>query len=232
MAQQIPLHFAVDPLQTFEAYCVGPNAEAADAARRCARGEGDALLYLWGETGLGKTHLVNAACREAFHSGRSAACLPLALVGEYGPAVLDGMENQNLVCLDDIERIAGRDDWERQLFGLFNASRDAGNTLLVTAASPPADLPVALPDLKTRLAWGLVLRLHPLADEHKLAALEQRAGMLGLELSPQVGRFLLSHCRRDMASLQALLEELDHATLAAKRRLTIPFIKSYLEHIA
>ncbi|MGI2324896.1 MULTISPECIES: DnaA regulatory inactivator Hda [unclassified Methylococcus] len=232
MAQQIPLHFAVDPLQTFEAYWAGPNAEAAEAARRSARGEGDKLLYLWGDTGLGKTHLVNAACREAFHNGRSAACLPLALIGECGPAVLEGMENQNLVCLDDIDTIAGRDDWERQLFGLFNAMRDAGNTLLITATAPPGELPVALPDLKTRLAWGLVLRLHPLTDEHKLAALERRAGMLGLDLSPRVGRFLLSHCRRDMASLQALLEELDHASLAAKRRLTVPFIKGYLEDIA
>ncbi|MDD2769917.1 MAG: DnaA regulatory inactivator Hda [Methylococcus sp.] len=232
MAQQIPLHFAVDPLQTFELYCAGPNAEAVTAVRHCARTAGEPLLYLWGDTGLGKTHLLNAACREAFHSGRSAACIPLALVGGYGPAMLDGMEHQNLVCLDDIERVAGQGGWERQLFGLFNALRDAGNTLVVTASMPPAELPVALPDLKTRLAWGLTLRLHPLADEHKLAALQRRAEELGLDLTPQVGRFLLSRCRRDLASLQALLGDLDRATLAAKRRLTIPFIKSYLEDVS
>lgn len=231
MAQQIPLHFAVNPLQTFELYCAGSNGEAIEAVRRCAIATGEPLLYLWGEPGLGKTHLVNAACREAFHTGRSAACIPLELVGDYGPDMLEGMEYQNLVCLDDIERIAGDPDWERQLFALFNALRDAGSALVVTSAMPPAELPIALPDLKTRLAWGLTLRLHPLEDEQKLAALACRATELGLDLDPRVGRFLLSHYRRDLASLQTLLEELDRATLAAKRRLTIPFIKSYLEEI-
>lgn len=229
MAQQIPLHFAVDPLQTFEAYCEGINREVVESVRRAARADGEPLLYLWGESGLGKTHLLNAACREAFRQGRSAACLPLTVVGDYGPGILDGMEFQDLVCLDDIERVAGDAAWERRIFFLFNALREASHTLIITAPIPPAQLPIRLPDLKTRLSWGLTLRLHPLADEHKLAALARHAAELGLELSPQVGRFLLSHYRRDFPSLKALLEELDRATLAAKRRLTVPFIKDYLE---
>lgn len=229
MAQQIPLHFAVDPLQTFEAYCAGINREVVESVRRAARADGEPLLYLWGESGLGKTHLLHAACREAFRQGRSAACLPLTVVGAYSPGILDGMEFQDLVCLDDVDRIAGNTAWERRVFSLFNAAREAGHTLIITAPIPPAQLPIHLPDLKTRLSWGLTLRLHPLADEHKLAALARYAAELGLELSPQVGRFLLSHYRRDFPSLKALIEELDRATLAAKRRLTVPFIKDYLE---
>jgi DnaA family protein len=106
--------------------------------------------------------------------------------------------------------------------------RELGNRLIVTAPVPPAELSIRLPDLKTRLGWGLTLRLQALNDDDKLIALGSYARSLGLDLPPQVGRFLLSHYRRDLSSLRRLLDDLDHATLAAKRKLTIPFLKNFL----
>jgi len=229
MAEQLPLRFAFNPELGFEQYHSGANAEIVAHLRLAAAGQGDALIFLWGESGTGKSHLLNACCREACRSGLSVSYLPLANLREFGPGVLDGLEHQDLVCLDEVDAIAGDDLWELALFTLFNRLRDLGSRLIAAAPLPPAELPIRLPDLKTRLGWGLTLRLQPLNDEDKLIALGAYARSLGLDLPPQVGRFLFSHYRRDLSALRGLLDELDHATLAAKRKLTIPFLKNYLE---
>ncbi|MDD5036725.1 MAG: DnaA regulatory inactivator Hda [Methylococcaceae bacterium] len=229
MTRQIPLPFSFNPEHGFEEFHPGGNAEAVEHLRRAASGQGERLIFLWGESGLGKTHLLHACCREAYRAGRTVSFLPLKNLRDYGCAVLEGIEHQQWVCLDDIESIAGDPAWEQGLFDLFNHLRDADHGLIATAAMPPAELPILLPDLKTRLSWGLTLMLRPLTDEDKLSALSLRAKLLGLDLSPQVGRFLLGTHQRDLPGLLALLDRLDRATLAAKRKLTIPFLKDYLE---
>ena len=229
MPQQLPLRFAFNAEHGFGEFHPGCNAETVCHLRRCAQGVGEALIFLWGEEGLGKTHLLHACCREAHQGGQTVSYLPLGTLRDYGGAVLDDLDQQQLVCLDDLDCLAGNEDWEHTLFRLFNRLRELNHRLIVSARVPPAELPLHLPDLKTRLGWGLTLMLRPLSDEDKLAALHLHARTLGLELPPQVGRFLLSHYRRDLPSLCRLLEQLDHATLAAKRRLTIPFLKTYLE---
>ncbi|MGX2030082.1 DnaA regulatory inactivator Hda [Methylocaldum gracile] len=229
MAEQLPLRFAFNPELGFLQHHSGANAEIVAHLKHAASGRGETLIFLWGEPGTGKSHLLNACCREACQSGLSVSYLPLSGLREYGPGVLDGLEHQDLVCLDDVDSVAGDDAWERALFNLFNCLRDHGNRLIAAAGVPPAELAIRLPDLKTRLGWGLTLRLQPLNDEDKLIVLGAHARSLGLDLSPQVGRFLLSHYHRDLSSLKRLLDELDHATLAAKRKLTIPFLKNYLE---
>ena len=178
---------------------------------------------------MGKTHLLHACCRDAHRAGLSVSYLPLRLMRDYGGEMLDGLEDQDLVCLDDLDAVAGDAAWEQALFGLFNRLRDAGHGLIVTAQMPPDALPVLLPDLQTRLSWGLTLLLRPLADADKLSALSLRAKQLGLDIPPAVGRFLLSNHRRDLPGLLELIGQLDIATLAAKRKLTIPFLKTFLE---
>jgi DnaA family protein len=228
MAEQLPLRFGFNPELGFQQYHSGANSEIVAHLRHAASGHGDTLIFLWGETGTGKSHLLNACCQEACQGDLSVSYLPLANLRQYGPSVLDGLEHLGLVCLDDVHAIAGDDSWELALFNLFNCLRELGNRLIVTAPVPPAELSIRLPDLKTRLGWGLTLRLQALNDDDKLIALGSYARSLGLDLPPQVGRFLLSHYRRDLSSLRRLLDDLDHATLAAKRKLTIPFLKNFL----
>lgn len=230
MPEQLPLPFAFNPELGFKEFHAGANAEVVGHLEKFASGAGERLIFLWGEAGAGKSHLLNACCRRACGLRRSISYLPLDLFRGYGPEPLDGLEYQDLVCLDDVDRVAGDTVWEQGLFTLFNRLREANHSLILSAKSPPAELPIRLPDLKTRLGWGLTLRLHALSDEDKRVALEFYARGLGLDLPPQVGRYLLARYRRDLPALRRLLHELDHATLAAKRRLTIPFLKTYLEH--
>lgn len=229
MNKQLPLPFFFNPEHDFEEFYAGGNAEVVRHLQLTAQGQGDGLIHVWGEPGLGKTHLLHASCREASRAGLFVSYIPLRLFGDYGCGMLEGLEDQDLVCLDDIEAVAGDKDWEYGLFHLFNRLRDSGHRLITTAPAPPDSIGLTLPDLQTRLSWGLTLMLRPLDDKDKLAALSMRAKQLGLELSPAVGRYLLSKFRRDLPGLLSLMDELDSATLAAKRKLTIPFVKQLLE---
>ena len=230
MPTQIPLHFEFRADQSFAHYHAGANAEAVACLTRLAEGTGESLIFLWGDAGLGKTHILQACCQHAHQLGANALYLPLHKMRRYGAELLDGLDSVEVACIDDIETIIGDDAWEIAFFNFFNRSRDRGHRLVVAANSAPADLGIRLPDLQSRLAWGLTLRLQPLGDDDKLAAITLKARHMGLELSPRVGRFLLAHYPRDLPSLWALLSRLDHASLAAKRKLTLPFIKEYLEN--
>ncbi len=231
MPEQLPLPFTFNPELGFEQFHPGANAEPVRHLRLAAAGAGEHLIFLWGEAGTGKSHLLNACCRFACQLKRSVSYLPLGVLRDFGPEMLEGLEHMDLVCLDDLERVAGDESWEAALFVLFNRLRELDRDLIAAAAVPPAQLPILLPDLKTRFGWGLTLRLQALRDEDKLAVLELYAHSLGLELPPQVGRFLLARHRRDPAALRDLMDRLDQATLAAQRKLTIPFVKSFLgEH--
>lgn len=230
MPEQIPLHFAFNPELSFQRYHPGINAEAVRHLMASAQGQGEPLIFLWGESGVGKTHLLNACCREASPLGLSISYLPLSILADHGPQVLEGLEYQDMVCIDDLESVAGRVEWEVALFHLFNEARQRQGVLILSATQPPTQIPITLADLKTRYAWGLTLRLHALPEDDIPLVLELHAHSLGLELTPQVIQFLLTRFPRDLNYLGELLRELDKATLAAKRKLTIPFIKTYLEH--
>lgn len=230
MIAQIPLPLSLNPEQSFATFVAGPNEAVLAALQAYAQGTGEAFVYLWGEAGLGKSHLLNACCQAATTAGRRSAYLPLTALHAHGPQTLEGLEQLDVLCLDDIQTLAGNAAWESALFHLFNRLRDAGNRLIVSADAAPAQLPIALPDLRSRMAWGLSLRLRTLADQDKLAALSRHAKQLGMEITPAVGQYLLAHCPRDLPSLWRLLDGLDRATLAAQRKLTIPFLKTYLDN--
>lgn len=221
---QLPLGVGLKDDATFANFLAGPNSEAVAVLQA----EAERALYLWGGWGSGRTHLLQAACHACAAAGGAPAYLPLSEFKSLDPAVLEGLEAAPLVTLDDVQAVAGRGDWEAALFDLYNRVREAGGRLVAVADAPPAGLGLALPDLASRLGWGPVYHLQPLDDDQKMAALRARAGRRGLELGEEVVRYLLRRCPRDLHSLFALLERLDHASLAAQRRLTIPFVRDFL----
>jgi DnaA family protein len=212
----------------FASYNTGANAAAVLGLTRAARAAGGPPLWLYGPAGVGRTHLLQAACAEAGERGRRAGYLPLADLADQPAGLLGGLEGLDLVALDDLQLIAGRADWERALFTLYNELVERGGGLVCAADVPPAALPIRLPDLASRLAAAVVWRLQPLAEAEQAAALCSRARLRGLELPDETLQYLLRRAPRDFASLCRLLDELDTQALAAQRRLTVPFVREVL----
>jgi len=228
MNEQLALGLQLRASAHFANFIPPTSSELVEQVRRLAAGGPPHLLYCWGATGSGKTHLLQAACRHASTLERGAAYLSLCEIRRLQPAVLEGWEQYQLVCLDDVDAAAGDAVWEEALFHLYNRLLERGNNLLVSAAAPPAQLAIGLPDLKSRLGAAPVYQLHRLDDEQSLQAMRLRASERGFELPEETGRYLLRRLPRDLPVLMDLLERLDSASLAAQRKLTVPFVKSVL----
>lgn len=223
---QLPLSLRAPPDQRLDAFLGQPVVR--DAVRAAARGESRDWLFLAGPAGSGKSHLLLAACAEAASAGRRAAYLPLpAFAGRLGEALAQ-QEGFDLVCLDGLDAIAGHAADEEALFHFHNRARAGGGVVLYAARGNPAALGIALPDLVTRLGQCVRLTLEPLDEAGRRAVLRERAARRGLELDDAVLDYLLRRVDRDLASLTRLLDTLDRASLAAQRRITIPFLRQHL----
>jgi DnaA family protein len=183
---------------------------------------------VYGAAGSGRSHLLQAACAEASRAGRPAAYLPLAQLRADGARILDGFEQLALVALDDLDAVAGDAAFEAALFTLYNGLAEHGRSLAIASAGSPAATPVRLPDLASRLAASEVHRLEPLAESEQPAALRRRAERRGLELPAETLAFLTRRAPRDFATLCRMLDALDTESLAAQRRLTVPFVRDWL----
>jgi DnaA family protein len=219
--RQLVLDLGAEKPQTLENFVVGKNRELAQLlhlfAQEAARVPSERFVYLWGEPGAGKTHLL-----------RSLAQGPYA---RYIPA--DAEEDQyqfdeqvSVYLLDDCERLPPA--MQIAAFALFNQVRENGGLMITAGDKPPADLALR-EDLRTRLGWGLIYQVHGLTDEEKIAALTQAAQTRGIVLSPGVLPYLITHFRRDMRSLSAMLDALDQYSLETQRPITLPLLRELLQ---
>lgn len=188
-----------------------------------ARGPG---CWLWGPAASGKSHLLQAL---AARFGDEAVYLPLLFLAEAGADILHDLAQRRCICVDDVDRVAGNESFELALFDLCNQLADHDGILVVAAASAPRETGIVLPDLESRLSRLPVFHIVPLDEAGRIAALQLRAEHRGLELPGDTARFLLTRHRRDMASLYGLLDRLDVESLKARRRLTIPFVRDFLD---
>lgn len=228
ITHQLPLGIGLKPHVDFESFVIGDNDEAVAALASIAKNRGENFSFVWGKRGCGKSHLLQATVRLAGTLDQTSAYLPMSMIAELSTEALQGLEQLSLICLDDIQLIAGRPDWEEALFHLFNRLRESGSRFIVAADQPPMALPIELPDLLSRLTWGPCYQLVELDDRGRLQALIQAAERHGMSMSEETGRFLLHRMPRDMHSLMSLVERLDQHSLAAQRRLTIPFVREAL----
>lgn len=191
-----------------------------------AVGGADHGCWLWGAAATGKTHLLQAVCDTA---GDRAVYVPLSMFADVGPGILEGLASRELICIDDVDLVAGHVEWEKALFILYNQVFDAGAQLLVSAASAPRMCAIELADLQSRLAKLPVFQIRALDESERVMALQLRSRHRGLDLPNETAQYLLRRSRRDMASLYELLDRLDKEALRAKRRLTIPFVRGVVE---
>ncbi len=227
-ATQIPLHLTPPELyQLNNFYFV--QAELHSAVMSFCQEKEPPFLFLWGDYGSGKTHLALAIAEQAQINHKKMLYLPLAdLVKTASPAVLQGVEELDLLCLDEFEAIAGVTEWEEALFHCFNRSQQSGCQLLVASRDNPVALKLTLADLRSRMATGLIYQLDTLNDNAKEKVMMVQSQARGLEMSNDVAQYLLRHHSRDITILMRMLQRLDKASMAAQRRLTIPFVRQVL----
>ncbi|ROS01818.1 regulatory inactivation of DnaA Hda protein [Sinobacterium caligoides] len=230
--QQMTLAMGLGDEPSLDNFVTGDgNRLALAAVREQVTPQGEWYLYLYGNEGTGCSHLLKAA--SATVNGQCAGAAIYidlyAAIGRQPRDLLDGLEDIELVCLDNMQAVAGRDDWQEGLFHFYNRCRDGnGAKLLLAGNSTPQRLGLSLADLESRLSWGIVIQLHELADEEKLEALRLRAVERGLQLSDEVCHFVLARAPRHIVELLAVLERLDQASLQEKRKITVPFVKSVM----
>lgn len=188
--------------------------------------QGEPVIFVYGQAETGKSHLLQACCHRA---AAAAWYLPLAELADYPPAaVLQDAEDLALVCLDDIDAVLGNEAWELALFHFFNRARARDCRLLISGSAAPRALAVDLPDLHSRLGWGIVYQLPAVDDHRREAVLRFRAARRGMNLPAEVARYIVSRAPRALSGLLRLLDQLDQMSLAHQRALTVPFVKQAL----
>ena len=231
-AAQLPLALRFPPDQRFESFVAAPEGALAQLhALACGRNDaGGAVagIFIAGPAATGKTHLLLAACAEAEAAGRRTAYLPLAAAAGRLRDALDAFEHADVVALDGLDAVAGNREDEVALFDAHNRASDAGRSLLYAARVAPDALELVLPDLRSRLSQCARIALEPLDDSGRAEVLRLRAQRRGLQIDEAAIDWLLKRVDRDLVSLTALLDRLDRESLAAQRRLTVPFLRQSL----
>jgi DnaA-homolog protein len=223
LSNQLPFDFVLYNEFTFENFVAAENNQELIALLQASE-LAENFYFVWGEAGSGKSHLLQASCAKHPNS----AYLPLQVFIEEGEAVLDGLEQLDLICIDDVHLVISNRAWEDKLFALFNACQLNATSMLISSGLAPLELTFSLADLKSRFSSGVTYQLHELDDIGKIAALKKRAETTGVPLDDEVLNYIYLRSERSMAKLFSVLEQLDKLSLAQKRRITIPFVKSIM----
>ena len=207
--QQLLLDIRPPALPDLAHFVVGRNHELTVQLQTMLEGRAtERMVYVWGAPNCGKTYLLQAWAQACRLRGLSVA--------------ISAQQDAQVVVIDDAD--AWDETQQLAAFTRYNRVREAGGLWLAAGRLPPADLPL-MPELQTRLGWGLVFQMSTLNDEEKHAALAQHARSLGFQLEPQVAEYLLNHYPRDLGNLLRVLEALDRLSLETKRPITLPLLR-------
>ena len=224
---QLPLNIQLDDSAKFANFLSAANEQLVSRLQSLNASTDD-FVFIWGSTQTGKTHLAQALCHGFNQLGLSAAYLPLDN-SELNAGVLEGMSFMDLVCIDNLEYVTSKPEWEIALFDLYNNLKLESKSLVIFSHGAPSSLPIQLPDLQSRLNAMEIYRLEGLDDEQKIELFLSRASNRGLEISEDVIRFIFSRYSRSLGDLMEILEKLDHSSIALKRKITIPLVKEILD---
>lgn len=226
MPFQYPLKLSHSRKPGFDNYLANGNEEVLNSLLKLLESaDSPAPLYLWGSPGCGKSHLLLAACQRISQQSQSAIYLSLDDIGRLSPALLGELQQYELVCIDDVENVCADKAWEEALFHLYNAISQQRHKLLIAANSSPGELPTELPDLASRLLWGVSYHLQQLDDAGKQQLLIQMADEKGMLLSEEASCYLINRYSRNINKLSSLIDKLDHDSLSRQQKLTIPFLR-------
>jgi DnaA family protein len=228
---QLPLMVQLPDDETFESYKGSDNAKVISLLKSFIKQENISPhgFYIFGGPSVGKSHLLHACSSFAAQQGKSSVCLSCAELISLSVEVLEGLEKIDFICLDDVHLIAGNKQWQQAIFDLYNRVLEQNNFIVISGNESVQKLTISLPDLVSRLAWGLIEQVRSLDDSEKTSTLQYRAAQRGLLLSDEAAKFLVNRLSRDMGSLIKTLDTLDKASIQEQRKITIPFIKDVLD---
>ena len=219
--RQIPLLMRSEDLATWDNWLSRPETAALEQLLRGQIPEHSA--YVWGHDGMGKSHILQACCDA---EGPDARYIPLRDLVDFAPEqVLADAEIARLIAIDDIDYVESHPGWQEPLFALFNASRETGAQLLVTADKAPQQLLEALPDLRSRLSSLPVFQMPRFTEHHIAELLALRGVEAGIELSEDVARYCSLRLPRHPRAAVSFINQLDQLSLAQRRAVTIPFVR-------
>ncbi|MFK7734019.1 MAG: DnaA regulatory inactivator Hda [Pseudomonadales bacterium] len=229
--KQLVLGISLREHSDFANFKIGDkNQELVAALKKFSAQSVPAVMLLHGEKQTGRSHLLEASCAAASELGVSTAYLPMQELQSSNPVeLLEGLDAVDLLAIDDLDLVLHDEHWAKALFHLYNRGQQNKQRLLCSAAHPPAQLQVALPDLQSRLSAALVYHVAALNDEERKDCLIQRAHLLGFVMNDDVANYVLARAERSMGNLLRLLHVLDQETLVHQRRLTVPFVKSVMD---
>ncbi|WP_438863732.1 DnaA regulatory inactivator Hda [Neptunicella sp.] len=232
MNTQLSLPVQLPDDETFGNFIVGSNALLVAQLMALFDPSVDSpmITYISGESGVGKSHLLYSVCAEADQQGKWISYIDLQQIDLWSIDVLVGLEQCDYICVDNVHALKGHRDWQVALFDLINRVKEIDHArLVITGIAGPGQMELELPDLQSRLAWGVSFVLQRLNDEDCIHMLVKRAGMRGINLPDEVGLYLLNRSKRDTKSLMKALNRLDQLSLQQQRKLTIPFVKQALD---
>ena len=223
------LDFPLASAATFETFIEAGDGQVTRMLKEMfCTGGFQPQVFLWGQQGVGKTHLLQAVCHYAGEQKVGAIYLPLKSFVSNSAVVLDGLESMPFICVDDLDTVCGIGEWERALFNLINRSREFGTTIIFASTIGLQELRIELRDLQSRLSWGPVFRLEVLSEDQRVEVLRKYASVREFDLPDEVISYLLNHFPRDLASMLEVLGRLDEASLREQRKITVPFLKQLI----
>lgn len=232
MSKQLTLNISLRDGQRFSSFYYNdensPTYFILKAFSEASQQIGIQQILLWGGAESGKSHLLQACCYQLAEQGLHANYLPLKMLSAHGTRILSGLQNSDLIVIDDIDTVLGDKDWEEALFNLINQAHLVGQRLLLSVTKKPEDLKCYFPDLLAQLVRGSLYQLKTLAQEEKPQLLQFRAEQRGFNLSSKVIDYIYKRYPQDLGSLLDILDKLDQESLQKKAKITIPFVKQIL----
>lgn len=218
--QQV-FNFPGEQGQLFATY-VG-NDQVVQALKQLVLGQWRGCVYLWGESGTGKSHLLQAACMQAEHEGVKAS---------YAAAAMEATANHGIVCVDDLHHMPRQQETELELLSCYERLQARAGSLLVAADVPPSRLQLRLADVRSRLAAGLVFKLAPLDDAGRMQAMQRRLRARSMVVSDEILGILLRRLPRDMRSLCRALDDMVDFASSQRQRLTPTLVHRYIARLS
>ncbi len=224
---QLTLIQKTHPL-TFGNFLSSQNQQLVDHLKKISSVSAVPITMVCGAAGSGKSHVLLASARH--HNDECRAVLYLSLGNPAAtPAMIQNPQNQDIICVDNVDLVAGDAGWELALFNLFNEAKEHGTALVFSSSVSPSEIKFQLPDLSSRLTWGLTFQLQELSVKEKIDALQLHARHRKFELTESVAGMLLDRYSRNMTDLMGLLVQIDKASITNKKKITASFVRGLID---